>query len=277
MSYDLYLEPRGAQKLDAAVFEQYFSGRRHYQVGEGQAIYQNENTGVYFIFDAPQEGAVAFNLNFFRPHVFGLEASVELEEFCRTFEAVVHDAQGEMEDEAPFSRDAFLQGWNNGNLFGYRAMLKEQTEPVYTWPARRIWEVWAWNYTLPENEDRTVDGMFVPSIFTMGENGQAVSCAIWPPGCPILLPTVDFLLVPLVQDDPESQEMAIVPWAEVLPVVSAYEEKTDGLTRYRLGFEEWPAEIAEFLNRKREPVGDLNGIGLDTVLDEELVRQATEN
>ena len=125
MSYDLYLEPRSAQKVNAEVFEKYFGGRRHYQMGEGQAIYQNEDTGVYFIFDAPAEGVVAFNLNFFRPHVFGLEAAVELEEFCRAFEAVVHDAQGEMEDEAPFSREAFLQRWNAGNLFGYRALLKQ--------------------------------------------------------------------------------------------------------------------------------------------------------
>ena len=82
MSYDLYFEAGAGKKLDAKSFGAYFRARRHYQVENGQAVYQNEDTGVYFIFDEPQEGVVAFNLNFLRPHVFALEAAGELEKLA---------------------------------------------------------------------------------------------------------------------------------------------------------------------------------------------------
>jgi hypothetical protein len=99
-----------------------------------------------------------------------------------------------------------------------------------------------------------------------------LSMAIWPPGCPILLPCVDGILVPRSQEQ-ESEETALVRWDEILPVVSAYQEQSPGLPRYRLAFEEWPEPIAAFLAQQREPVGELNGIGLDQILDQEMVEE----
>src|SRR5215212_760003 len=112
MSYDLMLEAGKGKRIDKKSFGAYFGARGNYEMGEGQAVYQNEDTGVYFVFDEPQEGMVMFNLNFFRPHVFGLEAAIELEEFVRHFGAKVEDPQGEMKGK--FSREGFLKGWNEG-------------------------------------------------------------------------------------------------------------------------------------------------------------------
>src|SRR5687767_8514009 len=99
MSYDLMLAGgRGGKKLDKKSFAAHFKGRRNYEVGKGQAVYQNENTGVYFVFDEPADGFVAFNLNYFRPHVFGLEAAIELEAFAKAFDA---QAVYESGDEGP--------------------------------------------------------------------------------------------------------------------------------------------------------------------------------
>jgi hypothetical protein len=65
-----------------------------------------------------------------------------------------------------------------------------------------------------------------------------------------------------------------VRWDELQPIVSAYQEPAQGLPRYRLVFEQWPDPITAFLAQPRQPVGELNGIGLDQILNQELVEAA---
>lgn len=274
MSYDLFFTANSGKKIDKKAFAAHFGGRRNYEVNKKQAVYQNEDTGVCFMFDAPEDGAVAFNLNYFRPHVFGLEAAPELEIFATTLGLTPGDPQGEIEDGAPFTREAFLRGWNAGNEFAYRAMLKEQSEPVRTWPARKIEQVWEWNYIRPsEEEERIRDDLFVPGIFAVEINGVVSSVAIWPPQCPILLPAVDAVLVPCEQKE-DNDDTAFVTWDEIAPLLGAYKETGSGLTRYRIPFEQWSAELTEFLGQRRERIGELKGVGLDEILDQELVERA---
>ena len=276
MSYDLMFMAASGKGIDKKGFWKYFKDRTHYQAAEGQVMYQNEDTGVYFIFDEPDEGVVAFNLNYFRPHVFGLEAASELEQFAQAFGATVGDPQGEMSEGGVFTRVEFLRGWNAGNAFAYRAMLKERAEPVSTWPSERIRQVWEWNYSRGLVQEQLGENIFVPAIFAV-EVDQLLAVAIWPPGCPILLPTVDAVLVPVNQDDEESQDLALVRWDELLPIVRPYEEKQEGggLGRYRLAFDQWPSDLASFLGQPRTKVENLNGIGLDQILDQEMVEQAS--
>jgi hypothetical protein len=47
------------------------------------------------------------------------------------------------------------------------------------------------------------------------------------------------------------------------------------MVAYRLAFERWPPDVAEFLSRPRTEVGKLKGIGMDQILDRELVEQAS--
>jgi hypothetical protein len=273
MSYDLYFEADSGKKIDKKSFAAYFKARRRYKVAKGQAVYENEDTGVYFIFDEPTDGAVAFTLNYFRPHTFGLEAAIELEKFNEAFGLMVVDPQGEGEDEGPFSTERFLEGWNYGNRLAYKGMLKEQS-PVHTWPAKRIREVWEWNYNRHAEQELAGESLFVPAIFVAEVGGQAVSVAVWPSDNTILLPEVDMVLVPCDQKSQTGTEAALERWEDVHAVVKAYQEKKPGLARYRLDFEEeWPPEIAAFLGKKREDVGQLVGIGMDEVLDEEIVEE----
>jgi hypothetical protein len=274
MSYDLFLEARSGKKIDRKAFAAYFKGRRHYKLTAQQALYENEDTGVYFIFDAPEAGTVTFNLNYFRPHVFGLEAALELEAFAKALDATAMDESGE---EWAFERVKFLNSWNYGNRFAYRSMLMDpegQDEPAYTWPSKRIREVWAWNYSRPANENRVEGNVFVPGVFPMVVGGEVWSVAIWPPGWPILLPEVDAVRVPLAQEGKRSEEMTLVGWDEVLPAVKPYQVKGTGLARYRLDFEQWPPEVEAFLRKKRKATKDGQGISLDGVLDRELVEEA---
>ena len=273
MSYDLFFEAGPGRTLDKKSFAAHFKGRRNYEVGNGQAVYQNENTGVYFIFDEPSDEMVAFNLNFYRPHVFALEAAAELEALADAFRATVTDPQEGIGADGKFSREGFVRAWNEGNRFAYRSMVKEM-DAVHTWPAKRIREVWEWNFARPSDEEMDSASVFVPSIFAVNMNGELRSVAVWPPQCPVLLPAVDAVLVPLAQTGKASEEMALVPWDEVLPAVRQYQEKAAGIARYRLEFEDWPSDVAEFLNRKRKPMKKLEGVGLDEVLDRELVDAA---
>ena len=97
--------------------------------------------------------------------------------------------------------------------------------------------------------------------------------AIWPPQCSILLPAVDAVLVPCEQKE-DNDDTALVTWDEIAPFLGAYEESGAGLTRYRIPFEQWSAELTEFLGQRRDAVGEMKGVGLDEILDQELVDQA---
>jgi hypothetical protein len=47
MSYDLFFTANSGKKIDKKTFAAHFGGRRNYEVNKKQAVYQNEDTGVY--------------------------------------------------------------------------------------------------------------------------------------------------------------------------------------------------------------------------------------
>src|ERR1700724_1994964 len=117
MSYDLYFKAHGQHNLPGTeTFAAYFRNRKNYQVSPNQAVYQNETTGVYFSFDfgEPESGdlhdylPVVFNINFFRPHIFGMEAEPELGAFVTEFGLTVFDPQNNGMGEGEYSAEGFL-------------------------------------------------------------------------------------------------------------------------------------------------------------------------
>ncbi|MDD5260259.1 MAG: hypothetical protein PHD76_00260 [Methylacidiphilales bacterium] len=131
MSYDLYFT---SPKISREEFTSYFRSRSSYEVSDQQALYQNQDTGVYFSFDYTEsepvdEGAIkssaAFNLNFYRPHFFALEAVDEVTAFVEHFKFLIHDPQNDGMENGPYSPEVFLKGWNHGNEFGYAAVLQQ--------------------------------------------------------------------------------------------------------------------------------------------------------
>ena len=272
MSYDLFFEAGAGKTLNKKSFQAHFKSRPNYQLENGQALYQNEDTGVYFIVDEPEEGVVPFNLNLFRPHVFGLEAAIELEAFVKAFAATVTDPQGGMEEK--FSSNEFIRGWNEANEFAYRAMMQQQDAPPHTWPSKKIRDVWEWNYQLAALREKKGEAVFAPTIFAIDMNGQAKAVVIWPPDCAILMPAVDGVMVPLAQSGKQSEELALVPWEEVFPVLRPYLQSGRGIKRYRMAFEEWPSEVAGFLAKRRKAIPKMKGIGMDEILDREIVERS---
>jgi hypothetical protein len=91
----------------------------------------NAETGIHFRFDYCQERSdewatgeyVAFRMNYFRPHISGLEAEIELSAFVNAFACAIHDPQLDGMGDGPYSASGFLRGWNTGNAFAYEAGL----------------------------------------------------------------------------------------------------------------------------------------------------------
>lgn len=141
MSFDLHFYSNDLGKIiEKSAFNEYFSERTHYELNGNQAFYSNETTGVYFYFEySDSKGLdeewdqfaeynkilpVQFNLNMYRPHVFGLEAAGELSAFISNFNLGVYDPQEERKFDV-YSQETFIQNWNKSNEFGYQAMLNQ--------------------------------------------------------------------------------------------------------------------------------------------------------
>jgi hypothetical protein len=196
MSYDLYLS---SQQLTREAFFTYFKDRPNYRDG---GWYANDDTGVYFGFsleagedyeDAPEmlrREHVAFNLNYYRPHVFGLEAEPEVTAFVAAFECNVHDPQSKGMGDGPYSPGLFLGGWNAGNQFAYEVMTKDGAagpDDVVAADAD-IERIWRWNFARRSLQSR-FEELFLPRVsWVKLSDGSPAAYAVWGEGVVTAIP-----------------------------------------------------------------------------------------
>jgi hypothetical protein len=229
MSYDLYFKPRSGE-VDPERLAAYFRGRRHYTVDSKQAVYENNDTGVHFIFelenesepDEDQSYPVAFNLAFYRPTFFGLEAEPEVADFVREFDMTISDPQFDGMGDGEYSSQGFLTGWNHGNEFAYASFLNNPDfrNDIVSYPTAELLRVWTWNRKREGLQQEVGPNKFVPIIMFWVVSGKPVTGAIWPKGAPLVTDFVDFLLV-------ERQDLAPTPftflsWGDALPLLTKY-------------------------------------------------------
>jgi hypothetical protein len=287
MSYDLYF--RSPTQLTIEQLSEYFIDQPNFSVTEQRAHYENEVTGVYFGFDfesEPEEGhaPLAFNMNYFRPHIFGLEAEPVVTAFVEHFELGVDDPQTSGIEDGSYSAEGFLRGWNAGNELGYRSFMSEESPPPpLTMPSARLEGVWRWNMAKDRAADHILDLIgdappcFVPTVmlFQTGET-EVQSLVVWDGEMVVAIPDVDLVLMT------ETGEPIVAPTKDLLGMLTVHSEwKSDyevggGL---RVGLRTWlidtvsPATTAKLRKAMRpfEPVGRPS---LDQVLDAELVAAA---
>jgi hypothetical protein len=295
MSYDLFFRsPVPGQSLSHDEFVRYFDGRPRYEMQESQAWYSNEDTGVYFAFehgdqadDSDSEGEsegelspVAFNLNYFRPHAFGLEAEPEVAAFVDAFDLTVHDPQMSGMGDAEYSRDGFLRGWNAGNEFAHRALLAQNpTHPYLTLPASQIETYWRWNFERDERQEQVGEAGFVPRIFFFDFDGEVKTGAAWGDGIAILLPTVDLVLVPRKLLAPRGlfrarEDIVVFTWSELEPILEHFPRVPGELVAYELFYDAAPVEIERLIRDRPRTTEKLKGVAFDQVLDQELIERA---
>ncbi len=295
MSYDLYFCSRSqTPAFSREAFDRYFSGRPHYSADETQAKYFNDDSGVYFSFyynepeeDSPAEEAsqeltipVAFNLNYFRPHVFGLEAEPELAAFVRHFDLTVIDVQMQGMGEGEYSREGFLRGWNAGNGFGYQSFSSQPRDtPVFSLPTARIESIWRWNLELGALQEKIGESNFVPRILCINSSGSVQTTVVWGDGLPILLPRVDVVLAARKHFAPRGwfrtkNDVVIIPWNEMEPLLRTYRKRTGNPDSYELFYQAPPSEIEQFFRQRPASSEKPSIVSFDQVLNRELLEQA---
>lgn len=206
MSYDLYFKKRRKEEqLALDAFNEYFGSRKNYKVEKGQAIYGNESTGVYFIFEhiTPEnseeyfDAVACLNLNYNRPHVFGLEAEPEVFEFVKKFDFVVEDPQINGMGAGEYDRKLFIEGYNYGNeVFGPKSFFdtEEKRAAQLTLPRSVIEKCWRWNYEKDALQEKVGENVFVPTIMFSVVEGRVIPVVVWSDVIPSLLPMVDTVI-----------------------------------------------------------------------------------
>ncbi|MEM7147255.1 MAG: hypothetical protein AAF591_19220 [Verrucomicrobiota bacterium] len=292
MSYDLYFT---SPEISREQFRSYFSQRPRYQLNGDQAWYSNEDTGVYFSFDYddPDKSendsdeefpscSVSFNLNFYRPHYFALEAEPEVTAFVRNFRFEIHDPQNSGMAEGPYTSEGFFAGWNAGNAFGYRAVLSKDENPdaIHHRSTSELEAFWRWNFSRDRIYESLGVDIFVPRIMFVVNEGALRSLVVWPDAIPTLIPEVDLLYVPRKELAPKrffkrtedecilfrkDAEGILPPSSEDFPVRAS-----------RPGYETPPADVVNFVKKLAPCQPAFEAIAMDSVLNSELIREAME-
>jgi hypothetical protein len=216
MSYDLYLYPRKkAAELDRDAVFAYFTGDR-FEVDGDEIHYSNQDTGVYFHFNFHEGAAdednpnrvhrshLSFNMNYFRPHTFGLEAVRVLTPLVRHFDFTVDDPQAGGMKKGAYSAEGFLHGWNAGNRFAAMAMRQFKGEMTVvggglTLPMETNRKLWEWNYHRQEYcdqlfTDEDID-VYVACIWYCREGEKVKTFCLYPNLVPTGIPKVDYVMV----------------------------------------------------------------------------------
>jgi hypothetical protein len=224
MSYDLFFEPRQGV-FEPALFGEFFRSRKHYQISDREAIYDNKDTGVCFVFnlDEPKEFegelrlSATFKINYFRPSYFILEAEPEVTAFVRHFDMIVFDPQTDGMEEDDYQSQLLIRGWNSGNAYAYRTFIRDRKRAgdLPALPTATLMESWKWNLGRDERQSQFGEAKFVPCIVFLRIDGNAKTAAVWPDGLPTVLPPVDYLIIvrrQLIQKSAEAEDFAFLPW-----------------------------------------------------------------
>jgi hypothetical protein len=285
MSYDLYFQRD--QPFTIQEFNNYFADRPHCKMEATQAWYSNEGTGVYFSFEhgGPAEAneevpayVASFNLNYYRPHIFGLEAVGEVAAFVREFGFGVYDPQVDGMSDGRFTGEGFLRGWNTGNEFGYSAILNSEDAPdrVFARPTAELESIWKWAREKEEIQRRLGDDIFVPGIIWLEVDGQLVSAVVWPDAIPTLIPQVDMLLVPRKEFAPrqfftKKEDRCLIPQGMVEGLLPDLDHGGFPLPCRRPTYVDSPKAVQDFVRGLTASTHNIQRIEVAQILNAEMV------
>ena len=284
MSYDLFFA--GVKR---PTFERYFYERPWWKLRDTesgvQAWYENTDTGVYFSFDCSKDD-VAFNLNYFRPHIFGLEAAAEVTAFVQALKPEISDPQHDGMADGPYTEEGFLRGWNAGNAFSHQAAFAQYQPELVTMPRAQLESLWRWNLqraatTTVVNEIELID-CFVPKIWAASTSRGLRTYVVWDTTFPILLPEVD----DVVAAGKNGAAPTVIPVSQLAGALAAYRTRQANET-FENGDRTWwlavparevffdavPAALAAAAAMHRHPF-DGDNLPWDKVHTREVVEQA---
>jgi hypothetical protein len=261
---------------------QYFAARAHFFVAKDKVLYENPNTGVYFFMTLQhrrnvlfQSNVVAaeFEVNYYRPSFFAIEAEREISAFVAAFQPQIHDPQINGMGDGPYSGEKFMDAWNFGNVFSARDALSPNRNTA-SMPTEVLRAAWEWNYRSAEREWRNPN-LFMPDIMFFRIEGRPSRVVVWPQGMAALLPKADYVLVGrLVSGE---KRYGLARWSEVLEVVQSagFDTATNPL---KLMYLVTPPPIANWVaNVPLIDINTLERLSADRILDEEVIAAARES
>ncbi|MFC4278220.1 hypothetical protein [Achromobacter aloeverae] len=283
MSYDLlFTFPKPTQR---SVVEKYFASRPHYQIN-GSVVYQNQDTGVYFVFEfrpdtdnQDQLVGASLNVNYFRPHIFGLEAEPEVQAFVKCFQPSIEDPQMNGMGEGPYTPDRFLAGWNAGNAFAYESITSQQEGPFLSYPKAKLEAAWRWNRAKSATQQSCGDMLFVPSILFVMVDGQLQSAVVWGDGIPTLMPKTDTVIVVRDKLAPKPlfrsrvKDICIVAPDGLDALLGPFVEKGYAMPVRMPTYEMPSRDIARFFGNLPPFAGQLQVVSVDQVLTQDLLKE----
>jgi hypothetical protein len=305
MSFDLWLYTRpGAPPIERQAFLDFFQNDPH-RVSGDTVSWSNGETGVSFRLEYEDRSEQAeteeakntpphlfFNMNFFRPHIFGVEAELVLTRLVERFDLTVSDPQGDGMGEGEYSTEGFLRSWNTGNEWACRAMTQMGRTNPFSLPRALNRAYWSWNFSKAEFAQdlwtfEDID-VFVPRIMFLAHEGRARSFCIFPNLVPTAVPKVDFVLVirdelaePNARDSSETP--ALISWQQlreaardfkVVPGGPDEETQLDYLLLFSADYHDKdtaPEDLMQFVIGLPDWPGKPTSITVDQILDAELV------
>lgn len=292
MSYDLYFRKKEQKSLSQDEFREYFEPRRNYKVEDKQAVYENEDTGVYFSFDYTEvdvankeseipadNSSASFNLNFLRPHIFALEAEPEVANFIKAFGFLIDDPQISGNTSGIYTSEDFIRGWNVGNKFAYESIGKSNPDVMNTsLPSADIEKYWRWNYNLNSLRKEKGENIFVPRIMFHLVEGQVKSFTTWSDAIPTVFPVVDTVIIFRDELAPSKLfstkneiDFITINYSDLLPTLNA-PVMTDAPLHYRVfPNNEQQAKARERVASLKDTHVNPTVISIDHVLDRELI------
>lgn len=289
MSYDLFLRPRNGA-VGKKDFKAYFQDRRFYDTEAGHAAYNNEDTGVYFSFEwvdareDDEEGElypIAFNINYFRPSYFIMEAEIEVSAFVQAFDLVVDDPQWKGMGKGEYDAKVLMSGWNAGNESAYDIALErpEQRSHLRTLPSATVLQAWRWNFERNARQQSVGDTKFVPRIQFLEVEGQMTSAMFWPDGAPLMATPVDWFIFGgenLLRRRPDlAKAERLLPWAEAIQILDPFiKQAPEPVVTF--DYDETPSKVFDFLLRRSSESVSSTLWPQDKVLDREIAARALE-
>lgn len=283
MSYEIYLDARSGRVDQRRLFV-FLNRRRNYTVIENEARYLNKETGVDFGIEfigytkesKDLGGPICFEINYFRPSFFALEADLELSDLVEMFDLVVVDSQIEGMGEGDYDSAGFLRGWRYGNRLAH-AQVIERTGRAnhFTLPTAKLERAWRWNYERPRLQQQAGDQLYVPDIMVLDLNGHAVTAVPWKDGLPFRTPPADYLLAIRERLKPRlfgfsPRDQRLVPWQQAAPLLADHGEALeDGSIQTR--YDQPPKPVIDFVRRLKPSDNPRARIPLGEVMDEELI------
>jgi hypothetical protein len=282
VSYDLFFATRDNHALITETdFISYFSNRNNYKISGSDAGYFNEDTGVYFSFSYEEEYIATFNINYWRPGFFALEAASEIEPFVSYFDLIVDDPQRDGMGRGDFSREAFIAGWTKSNKWAC-SIFKERSEQVFLYPGDILKRYWQWNFERKELQRYFGESIFVPKISFAAMADGVKSYAVWGDAYPIIIPRVDALF--LVRETltrrqwfKKKRETTFVEWREIEELLSRYSVAHSDIKcpieYYLLDYDTPPSAITRFLRAKPALDNKIQGLAPDQIIDAEFLNE----